>query len=79
MARQDAEKDHIKEVIDMIKENFDLEPKITRKLAKTMYDRTFSEIQQAHEDFEILYETIVENANIQTVVDEDEDEDEDEG
>lgn len=60
MARQDAEKDHIKEVITMIKENFDLEPKHIRKMAKTMYDRSFADLQQENEDFELLYESVVE-------------------
>ena len=60
MARMDAEKDHIKEVITMIIENFELDPKHVRKMAKTMYDRSFADLQQENEDFELLYESVVE-------------------
>lgn len=60
MARQDAEKEHIKEVIATIKEKFEMEPKLTRKMAKTMYDRSFDTLQQENQEFEDLYETIVE-------------------
>ena len=60
MARMDAEKEHIKEVITTIKENFELDPKHIRKMAKTMYDRSFADLQQENEDFELLYESVVE-------------------
>jgi len=60
MARMDAEKDHIKYVITMIKENFELDPKHVFKMAKTMYDRSFADLQQENEDFELLYESVVE-------------------
>ena len=60
MARMDSEKEHIKEVITTIKENFELDPKHIRKMAKTMYDRSFADLQQENEDFELLYESVVE-------------------
>ena len=63
MARMDAEKDHIKEVITMIKETFELDPKYIRKMAKTMYDRSFADLQKENEDFELLYESVVEGMN----------------
>jgi len=71
MSRQEAEKDHIKEVITMIKEKFEIEPKHTRKLAKTMYDRSYADLQQENEDFELLYESIVEGLVSNQDVDED--------
>ena len=60
MTRQDAEKEHIKEVIAMVKEKFEIDPKYTRKLAKTMYDRSFADLTAENEAFEELYEVIVE-------------------
>jgi len=74
MARTASEREHIKEVIDMIKENFEIDPKQTRKLAKTMYDRSYSDLQQENEDFELLYEAVVEGMS---VPDNDEDDEED--
>ena len=74
MTRVAAEKDHTKEVISVIKENFDLDPKYIRKMAKIMYDQSFSELQQENEDFELLYESIVEGMNA-GAAEEDEDED----
>ena len=74
MARAAAERDHIKEVIDMIKENFEIDPKQTRKLAKTMYDRSFTDLQQENEDFELLYESVVEGMAVVSDVEESEEE-----
>jgi len=60
MDRIAAEKDHIKDVFGMLKEKFEIQPKISRKMAKTMYDRSYSTLQQENEDFELMYESIVE-------------------
>ena len=79
MACAAAERDHIKEVIDMIKENFEIDPKQTRKLAKTMYDRSFTDLQQENEDFELLYEAVVEGMSVPTAPEEGMDEDPEEG
>lgn len=74
MTRADAERDHIKEVIDMIKTKFEIEPKITRKMAKTMHARNFADHQTANEEFELLYESVVENMIVvPDVADDDED------
>ena len=64
MDRIAAEKEHMKDVIDKLKEEHAMEPKTTRKMAKTMYDRSYSDLQQENEDFELLYEAIVENMSV---------------
>lgn len=75
MTRQAAEKDHVKEVITTIKETFNLDPKYIRKMAKIMYDQSFSDLQQENEDFELLYESIVEGMNADDDNDDDNDDD----
>jgi ribosomal protein L23 len=60
LARMDAEKDAKKDIADAIKEKFELKPSLVNKLARTMYKRDYADLQSENEDFEILYETLVE-------------------
>jgi len=73
MAMQDAQKDQMKEIITTIKENFELDPKHIRKMAKTMYDRSYADLQKENEEFEVLYETVIEGANPDGTTADDED------
>lgn len=59
----EAERSHIKEIATDLKEEFQLEPKLTRKLAKIMNDRSFEDEQAAFENFEAAYEILVEGRN----------------
>ena len=60
LARMDAEREAKKEIAAAIKEEFELAPKLINKLASTMYKRNYADLQQENEDFEDLYETLVE-------------------
>jgi cyanate lyase len=58
MARIDGEKDAIKEMVEDASEKFDLEKKIIRKIAKTMYKADYDSVVAENEHFYEMYETI---------------------
>ena len=60
MQRSDDEKQSIKDIIDDAYAKFDVPKKLLRKLATTMYRRSYEDVQAENEDFEFLYETLVE-------------------
>ena len=60
LQRMDMEKESKKEIADEIKRQFDLPTKHINKLASTMYKRNYEDVQAENEDFELLYETLVE-------------------
>lgn len=60
MQRMDDEREHIKDITKMVEENFQIKPKITRKIASTMYNHNYADVQAEHEHFEFLYESVVE-------------------
>lgn len=60
MSRIDAEREHKKEIATDIKQTFGLQTKMINKLATTMYKRNYANLQSENEDFEMLYETLVE-------------------
>ena len=51
----------VKETIDAVAEEHELPKKFVRKLAKTMYMQNFKNQEQEFEDFQELYEKVVEN------------------
>ena len=55
----DAQRDRKKDIAAGIKEKFELTPKVINKLASTMYKRNYADLQQENEDFEDLYEILV--------------------
>lgn len=57
----DGHKAVIKETIDAIAEEHELPKKFVRKLAKTMYMQNFKNQEKEFEDFQELYEKVVEN------------------
>jgi hypothetical protein len=59
--RMDDERSAVKDIVSSISENFGLQKKVITKLARTMYKRDYLSLQQENEDFEVLYENIVEN------------------
>lgn len=71
LARVDAEREHQKEITSRIKDEFGIKPSQANKLARVMYKHNYSDLQAEHDDFEYLYETLVEGKKA-----EDEDEDE---
>lgn len=64
MTMMDSLKEKKKDIVDMIKETYELTPKTINKMAKTMYDRSYQTLQQENEDFELLYESVVEGASV---------------
>jgi len=60
MTRTSAEKDLVKEIYLSLKEDYEVPPKIARKLAKTYHKRNKQEVSAEHADFEETYETIFE-------------------
>lgn len=60
LRRADDEKVSKKEIVAEIKNKFELPPKYTNKLIKAMHKADFDQTVVEHEEFEALYETIVE-------------------
>ena len=58
MTRQQGEKDLIKEILIDLKDQFELPPKMARKLAKAYHKRNLEEVRAEHEEFESTYETV---------------------
>lgn len=59
MQKIDDERDAMKELVAAASRDFDIPKKLINKLGKTMYKRTYADIQTENEDFELLYETLV--------------------
>lgn len=60
MQRADDEKESMKEIADEAVRQFDIPKKIINKLARTMYKRNYADLQAENDDFEFLYEALVE-------------------
>lgn len=58
--RIDAEKDLIKSSLEDAQEKFGIKKKLINKLAKTLYNNSYADLQAENEHFELLYETLVE-------------------
>jgi|LakMenE18May11ns_1017448.scaffolds.fasta_scaffold9668411_2 hypothetical protein len=58
MTRIEAERDLIKEAIANTCENFGLNKKTFRRMAKVYHRQNFTQEREEHEEFETLYETI---------------------
>jgi len=67
----DAQREAMKDAINDASKKYDIDKKQLRKLATTMFKHNYTDVQAEHEDFEFLYESIVEgNANIKLVASE---------
>jgi hypothetical protein len=60
LQRIDDEKSAMKDISEDTAEKFALPKKLINKLARTMYKRDYDSLTQENEDFELLYETLVE-------------------
>lgn len=60
LQRADDEKESMKEIAEDVHKQFDVPKKIVNKLARTMYKHNYADLQAENEDFELLYETLVE-------------------
>ena len=59
LAEMDRQRLVKKDATAGIKKQFELAPKVINKLASTMYKRNYADLQQENEDFEDLYEILV--------------------
>lgn len=59
MTNIETEKDMIKGAIDDLSDQFDLEKKTIRKIAKAYHKQTFMEEKKSFDEFETLYEEVV--------------------
>ncbi len=59
MTRIEAERDYIKESVKEMSAEFQLSKKTLNKMARVYHKQNFSEEVASHEEFEDLYETIV--------------------
>lgn len=62
----DDQREAIKEVVDEAAEQFGVDKKIVRKLAKTMFARNYADVQEENEHFASLYEVLVEGKKVAT-------------
>lgn len=59
MTRTDAERDLIKDIVKTVSDDLQLPGKMVRKLATTYHEQNLAEVEQEHEDFVNLYETMI--------------------
>jgi aspartokinase len=59
MTRVEAERDYIKESVKEMSAEFQLSKKTLNKMARVYHKQNFNEEVASHEEFEDLYETIV--------------------
>jgi hypothetical protein len=67
LTRSEAERDLIKDIIKTTCEQFELDKKIFRRMAKVYHRRNFNEEVAEHEQFEVMYETITNTVTITPV------------
>lgn len=58
MTRDEAERDLRKELFKRLKDDFNIEPKVSRKVVKAMYKGNFAEERESYEEVEALYTAI---------------------
>lgn len=56
--RIEAEQDHIKEIVQVIHEDFQLEKRLIRQLAKVWHMRNYAEEVTQQEEFQEAYEAL---------------------
>lgn len=57
--RMEAERELIKETINALAEEYDLEKKQLRKMSRTYHKQNFSTVEAENEDFVFMYESIL--------------------
>lgn len=62
MTRIDAERDLIKDIINDLADNFELPKKAVRKIAKSYHKQNFTQEVAESEEFQELYESILDVA-----------------
>lgn len=67
MTRIEGERDFIKEAVNNICEEFELNKKTFRRLVKTYHKQNFSNEVADHEEFELMYEQLTNETSLGTV------------
>lgn len=60
MTQIDNQKDQIKQIIDDIHDELDIEKKLIRKMAKTYHKQNFANVKIENGEFETFYENAIE-------------------
>ena len=63
LTRIEAEKDFIKELVNNLHEQYDIDKKIINTIAKTYHKQQFNQLKEEHTTLEMLYETILGSQN----------------
>ncbi len=58
MTRIDAEKDHIKDILQVVQDETDVPKKYVSKMARIYHKQNLQQVKMENEDLEALYETI---------------------
>ncbi len=66
LLRIDSEREAMKEIITDASSKYDVDKKMLRKIAATMYKHNYSDVQAENEEFELLYESLVEGRKEET-------------
>jgi regulator of replication initiation timing len=67
MTRIEGERDYIKEAINNTCENYNLNRKTFRRMAKVYHKQNFNREKEEHEEFETMYETITNTTTMKDV------------
>ena len=62
LQRMDDQKAAFKDIMDILKADYQINPKYSRKMAKDYYKNTFNETLAEQSEYEILYEGVMEAA-----------------
>jgi len=57
--RISAERELVKETIEALAEDFDLDKKLLRKMAQIFHKQNYSEVESEQEELALLYESVV--------------------
>lgn len=67
MTRIEGEREYIKEAINNTCDNFNLNKKTFRRMAKVYHKQNFNKEKEEHEEFEAMYETITNTTTMRDV------------
>jgi hypothetical protein len=60
LLRMDSEREAMKEIIGDASKKYEVDKKMIRKIATTMYKSNYADVQAENEEFELMYESLVE-------------------
>lgn len=62
-SRMDSEREQVKEIVKAASDTFGIKKVMVTKIARTMYKHNYADVQAEHEEFELLYESVVDPSN----------------